>query len=269
MTYLLATYWLPLLIALAVGGVTGWMTYDRAARGGWPRWLLVLGLAFVVGLVVAGFAWLPRGWGFWLETALLFLLAWFIGCLLGNWLAGRRAAPAEPVGVAPPVVAPVAAPEPAPELAPVAAVVEPEPVPEPDPIPVAAAQPEPLPEPVPEPIPVAEPEPAPIPEPPVEPPAVEPPAVEPPPVELPAEPLPGARPAAAVLSGAADDLQRIKGIGPKNERLLHGLGIYYFRQIAGWSDENIAWVNGYLSFKGRIERENWVGQAKDFADQTP
>lgn len=238
MTYLLATYWLPLLIALAVGGVTGWMTYDRTARGGWPRWLLVLGLAFVVGLVVAGFAWLPRGWGFWLETALLFLLAWFIGCLLGNWLAGLRAAPAEaePAGVAAPVVAPVVAPEPAP---------------------VAAAEPEP----VPEPIPVPEPEPAPIPEP-----AVEPPPVEPPPVELPAEPLPGARPAAAALSGAADDLQRIKGIGPKNERLLHGLGIYYFRQIAGWSDENIAWVNGYLSFKGRIERENWVGQAKDFAE---
>ena len=62
--------------------------------------------------------------------------------------------------------------------------------------------------------------------------------------------------------GRKDELQRIKGIGPKLEATLNGLGVYHFDQIAGWSRGNIEWVDAYLSFKGRIDREDWVAQAR-------
>ena len=62
-----------------------------------------------------------------------------------------------------------------------------------------------------------------------------------------------------------DDLKRIKGIGPKNEEQLNELGIYAFAQIASWTDANIDWVEGYLSFGGRIEREDWIVQATTLA----
>lgn len=65
--------------------------------------------------------------------------------------------------------------------------------------------------------------------------------------------------------GEKDELQRIKGVGPKIESTLNMLGIYHFSQIAAFTDENIAWVNSYLSFKGRIQREKWVAQAKELA----
>lgn len=62
--------------------------------------------------------------------------------------------------------------------------------------------------------------------------------------------------------GRADDLKRLKGIGPGNEHKLHDMGIFHFRQIAAWTPEQIAWVGRSLSFPGRVEREDWVGQAK-------
>ena len=71
-------------------------------------------------------------------------------------------------------------------------------------------------------------------------------------------------------NGAADDLKKIGGVGPKLEEKLHGLGIYHYSQIAAFTPENVAWVDGYLSFKGRITRDDWIGQAgllmKDAAD---
>ncbi len=65
--------------------------------------------------------------------------------------------------------------------------------------------------------------------------------------------------------GKADDLKRIKGVGPKIEGILNELGIYHFDQIAGWTDENKAWVDTRLKFKGRIDREDWIAQAKVLA----
>ena len=62
--------------------------------------------------------------------------------------------------------------------------------------------------------------------------------------------------------GPKDDLQQIKGVGPKLEDLLNTLGIYYFRQVAGFSASDIAWVDSKLRFKGRIVRDRWVVQAK-------
>ncbi|MCT8996825.1 dipeptide ABC transporter ATP-binding protein [Chelativorans intermedius] len=62
-----------------------------------------------------------------------------------------------------------------------------------------------------------------------------------------------------------DDLKQISGIGPKLEAMLNGLGIYTFAQIAAWKKAEREWVDAHLNFKGRIEREGWVRQAKALA----
>ncbi len=66
--------------------------------------------------------------------------------------------------------------------------------------------------------------------------------------------------------GRADNLQRVSGIGPKNEQILHSLGFYHFDQIAQWTEQHTDWVDGYLRFNGRIARENWVDQCRLLAD---
>lgn len=65
--------------------------------------------------------------------------------------------------------------------------------------------------------------------------------------------------------GGADDLKLISGVGPKLEETLNGLGIWHFDQVAGLKKKDIAWVDERLRFKGRIERDDWVGQAKTLA----
>ena len=67
---------------------------------------------------------------------------------------------------------------------------------------------------------------------------------------------------AAPEGGKADDLKRIKGIGPKLEQTLNDLGVFHFAQIAVWTEENIEWMDDYLTFKGRIKRDDWISQAK-------
>ncbi len=63
----------------------------------------------------------------------------------------------------------------------------------------------------------------------------------------------------------ADDLKKISGVGPQLEGKLNELGVFTFKQIAEWNAENVAWVDEHLSFKGRIEREDWIKQAKILA----
>jgi NADH-quinone oxidoreductase subunit E len=77
----------------------------------------------------------------------------------------------------------------------------------------------------------------------------------------------GVRPPAieAPRGSGPDDLQRIKGVGPVNEKRLHELGVYHFDQIAAWVRSEIRWVGTYLSFPGRIDREQWVAQAAKLA----
>ncbi len=60
----------------------------------------------------------------------------------------------------------------------------------------------------------------------------------------------------------ADDLKKIKGVGPVLEGKLHALGVLTYAQIAGWTAEDVARVDEQLNFKGRIEREGWIEQAK-------
>jgi predicted flap endonuclease-1-like 5' DNA nuclease len=62
--------------------------------------------------------------------------------------------------------------------------------------------------------------------------------------------------------GKADKLQRISGVGPKNEKVLHNLGFFHFDQIAAWSPEEVEWVDDHLKFNGRIKREEWTKQCK-------
>lgn len=70
----------------------------------------------------------------------------------------------------------------------------------------------------------------------------------------------------AIAAGEEDDLKRIKGIGPVNEKALNELGILKFSQVAGWTPANVDWVEEFMSFPGRIEREDWIAQAKALAE---
>ena len=70
-----------------------------------------------------------------------------------------------------------------------------------------------------------------------------------------ASPVPGDR---------RDDLQKIRGIGPAIEKTLHGLGILSLRQIAELTDRDVDRIAGEIrGFRSRLEREDWVGQARE------
>jgi NADH-quinone oxidoreductase subunit E len=73
------------------------------------------------------------------------------------------------------------------------------------------------------------------------------------------------RPAGVDRPEKPDDLKLISGVGPKLEQVLNGLGIWSFAQIAGWTAEEIAWVDDYLAFAGRIGRDDWLKQAAELA----
>ena len=60
-----------------------------------------------------------------------------------------------------------------------------------------------------------------------------------------------------------DDLKEIGGVGPKLEEKLNSIGVYKYEQIANWKKENIEEFDELLSFKGRIERDEWVAKAKE------
>jgi predicted flap endonuclease-1-like 5' DNA nuclease len=73
------------------------------------------------------------------------------------------------------------------------------------------------------------------------------------------------RPAGIERPSDPDDLKLISGVGPRIETLLNDLGIYRYSQVAAWKKHERDWVDGYLRFKGRIERDDWVRQAKALA----
>ncbi|PZU69239.1 hypothetical protein E5554_03750 [Sphingobium sp. PAMC28499] len=166
-------------------------------------------------------------YGLWLLIALLVVIG-LVFLLSGK---GKSAAVEDPAPVAPPVAAePIAEPVVAPLVA------------TPDPVPVA----EPM---VAKPVavePVVEQAPAPV--------------VEPTPAPIPASP------AVAAPSDDADDLLKLKGVGPKLGALLTELGVTRYAQIAGWSDSDIAAIDAKLgNFKGRPVRDQWIEQAKYLA----
>ena len=70
---------------------------------------------------------------------------------------------------------------------------------------------------------------------------------------------------APAAEAGADDLKKLSGVGPALEKKLHAAGVTSFAQIAAWGEAEIADFDEKLSFKGRIEREGWVEQAKELA----
>jgi len=177
-----------------------------------------------------------------IELAFWLFIAYILGCLFG-WFVKNvfgkgpavAAAVVAPAVVAPTVVAPMVM-RPAPTPVP--------PAPRPMPVPVHA--------------PVAKAAPT----------VVVPAPKAPAPVAMPAAKAPEPvgkmeRPKGLMSArgGKPDDLQRISGIGPKNESILHTLGFYHFDQIAAWTAKEVAWVDDHLRFNGRINREEWIRQA--------
>lgn len=81
----------------------------------------------------------------------------------------------------------------------------------------------------------------------------------------------------AAATGKADNLRRLIGIGPVNERLLKGLSVTTYAQIAAWTADDVKRIEEVLNFDGRIAREKWIEQAKllaagneaEFARQFP
>jgi predicted flap endonuclease-1-like 5' DNA nuclease len=71
----------------------------------------------------------------------------------------------------------------------------------------------------------------------------------------------------APRGGKPDSLRRIKGIGESFEARLHALGIFHFDQIAEWSLKQAAWVAMETGAADRVIRNDWVGQAKAFAEE--
>ena len=82
-------------------------------------------------------------------------------------------------------------------------------------------------------------------------------------------PAPAAAPSGDALfaapEGEPDDLKKISGVGPVLEKKLHALGVTKFAQVAAFTADDIAKVDDALSFKGRIERDNWLEQAATLA----
>ena len=80
------------------------------------------------------------------------------------------------------------------------------------------------------------------------------------PAPAPAPPAPADAPAA---TGEADDLLRIKGLGPKLAERLRALGVTSLAQIAAWDDGEIDRIDAQLGrFQGRIRRDDWREQAR-------
>ena len=243
MIYLLQWYWGWLLLALILGGLVGFYTFEREFKPPaenrlwwlpvWSRWILAI---FVFGCVVAIMHWFPGRLAFYLDIALLFFAFYIIGCLLGGvlpelldrWNAAK--AKARQSAAVPSTTSTKTA------AAPPADIPRIIPDSPPGPILPSASAPE------------------------------DRPATQPPESLSAGDTTidyPGKMPPPRIEShgGTADDLKLIKGVGPVNEGMLHDLGIFRFSQIADWTFEEITWVEHRFAFPARIKRERWVDQA--------
>lgn len=197
-----------------------------------------------------------------IETALLLLVTYVVGCVIGDlarrWSLAERKLPAigQPIPLAPQARMPAILPNVV--LAEMAAAVGPIVPPEP----VEMRAPPMVETLVQSPESVAVTEPTPVP--PRRKSVARAKATEPSAPEQPAEPEGDGRPQPldSPRGGVKDNLKQIKGIGPKIESTLNALGVFHFDQIAAWDESTSAWVDGHLGFKGRIAREDWIAQAK-------
>lgn len=72
---------------------------------------------------------------------------------------------------------------------------------------------------------------------------------------------------AAPAASGGDDLTKLSGVGPALLKKLNDNGVTTFAQIAAWTEADVAEMDEKLSFKGRIEREGWISQAKELAGE--
>ena len=74
-----------------------------------------------------------------------------------------------------------------------------------------------------------------------------------------------AKPAAPKADKAAPggDLKKLSGVGPALEKKLIAAGVTSLEQVAAWTEADVTKIDEELSFKGRIEREGWIAQAKE------
>ena len=79
---------------------------------------------------------------------------------------------------------------------------------------------------------------------------------------------PKAKATPAAASSEGDDLTQLSGVGPALLKKLNAAGITTFAQIAAWTEADVAEFDEKLSFKGRIEREGWIAQAKELASKS-
>ena len=57
-------------------------------------------------------------------------------------------------------------------------------------------------------------------------------------------------------------MTQIKGVTAELAGRLNGIGVIKFEQVANFSDDDIANVDETLQLEGRMEREDWIGQAQ-------
>lgn len=191
----------------------------------------IIAVAALVAIIAAGVAFVLYDYGLFASA----VIGGVVGAIAAVALAiGWRNPTPGPNPVTAPTVketsAPVAAPAPAAEPAPAEA-------------PAATPAPAPTPAPTPAPAPAVK--------------AEAPPAAE---AEAKPEFMTAAR------DGGPDNLKEIKGVGPKLEKTLHGMGVFHFDQIASWGPAEEAWMDSNLEgFKGRVSRDGWIEQAKILA----
>jgi predicted flap endonuclease-1-like 5' DNA nuclease len=234
MLYVLTLGWVWFAAAWALGLLVGFATAGRERGGEFSGWWVILAAFGVLagGLAAAELGLVPGRAGLQLEIGLLAALAYFFGLPIGGGAKSLLPAPA---------AAPV-------RPMPVPVVVRGRPRDEEPPAPARPAPNSPAPEPPPtvSETSAAAPESA----------AKAPPAKK----HFPGQPPESL---AAARGGTADDLTRIKGVGPKSVEKLHALGVFHFDQIAAWNIDNARWIGAALSAPGRVERGKWIQQARE------
>jgi predicted flap endonuclease-1-like 5' DNA nuclease len=261
MGYLLGQHWLAVLTVLAIGLVVGLMTSPSGdGRGRFAGWVPWGAGAFGLALLLVLSKLVPGRLGYWLDTAVLLVGTYVVGCLLSGLWSGLNAFFPRALLTGAPLWRPAAVP---------AYGVPPGLVREPfstwdaehAPVPgtsteslrsmestTASATPSVAPS-IPDVSTTIPAEPA---------------------LATPGAPAPdqvdalGTRPQGRPAPEAQppDDLTLIRGIGPRNAALLQGWGIWQFDQIARWTPAESDWVSRNVAFPGRVERERWVEQAR-------
>lgn len=242
MVYLLTLGWAWFAAACALGALTGFVTTpdDKKAPGA-PGWMLIAtALALVGGFAISWLELFDGGAAVAFDVALLASAAYLVGLPIGGALKSARGAAAPVAEAKRPIVVLRGAMEAQPRVSPPSRIVAEfqEERDEQAAIEAAAGAAQ----------------------------ALHEKAAE---MRAPAgaKSIPGAPPSilSAPRGGRADDLSKLKGLGPKSVERLNALGVFHYDQIAGWSADNVKWIEASIGATGRASRNGWVEQAQKLA----